>query len=147
MFKIGQIKNVDNEKLDICFVTHENCRFENGKTVSEEIKTLAFEISGKDYVFSFELNCKLEELLNIQMKDQVDFSSYVLGGEIWLNIRGLNGINPEIDIKATRYLKNRFIILITFFTDYSYDNNDYAGMIEFSFNLDDYLESVKEIEV
>ena len=139
MFKIGKIENVDNEKLDIYYVTHEHCRFENGKTISEVIKTLAFEISGKDYVFSFELNCKMEELLKIPMKEQVDFSSYVLGGETWLNIKGLNGIDPEIDIKTTRYLKNRFIILITFFTDFSYDDNDYSGMIEFSFNLDDYL--------
>ena len=44
-----------------------------------------------------------------------------------------------IDIKITRYLKNKFIIFLTFFTDYSYDENDYSGMAEFTFNLDDYL--------
>lgn len=51
-----------------------------------------------------------------------------------------------MDIKITRYLKNRFIIFLTFYTDYSYDENDYSGMIEFTFNLDDYLGGDKKDE-
>ena len=50
-----------------------------------------------------------------------------------------------MDIKITRYLKNKFIIFLTFFTDYSYDENDYAGMAEFTFNLDDYLNHIFEV--
>ena len=46
-----------------------------------------------------------------------------------------------MNIKITRYLKNRFIVFLTFYTDYSYDEKDYSGVIEFTFNLDDYLNS------
>ena len=49
-----------------------------------------------------------------------------------------------MDIKITRYLKNSAIIFLTFYTDYSYDENDYSGMIEFTFNLDDYLSGDKK---
>lgn len=78
------------------------------------------------------------------MNETIDFKDYILGGETWLNIRDLNGVEPEMDIKITRYLKNRFIIFLTFYTDYSYDENDYSGMIEFTFNLDDYLSGDKK---
>ena len=73
------------------------------------------------------------------MNETIDFKDYIFGGETWLNVKGLNGVEPEMDIKITRYLKNRFIIFLTFYTDYSYDENDYSGMVEFTFNLDDYL--------
>ena len=52
-------------------------------------------------------------------------------------MKGLNYIEPEINIKITRYLKNKFIIFLTFYTNYN--ENDYFGLIEFTFNLDDYL--------
>ena len=38
---------------------------------------------------------------------------------------------------CVKYLKNKFIILLTFYTCGNYDN--YSGIIEFTFNLDDYL--------
>ena len=117
-----------------------NTFYENGKKVSHEsFKTLSLDISGDDYSFDFDLNCKLEKLLEIPINETIDFKDYIFGGETWLNVKGLNGVEPEMDIKITRYLKNRFIIFLTFYTDYSYDENDYSGMIEFTFNLDDYL--------
>ena len=73
------------------------------------------------------------------MNETIDFKDYIFGGETWLNVKGLNGVEPEMDIKITRYLKNRFIMFLTFYTDYSYDENDQSEMIEFIFNLDDYL--------
>mgnify|MGYP004487895491 CR=1 FL=1 len=113
---------------------------ELGKKVKDEtFKTLSFDISGDNYSFGFDLNCKLEKLLEIPMNETIDFKDYVFGGETWLNVKDLNGIEPVLDIRITRYLKNKFIIFLTFYTDYSYDENDYSGMIEFTFNLDDYL--------
>ena len=45
----------------------------------------------------------------------------------------------NINIKIRRYLKNQFSIFLTFNTEYNYDNIDYSGIVEFTFNLDNYL--------
>lgn len=140
MFKIAKLEKVNNEKVSINLITYEQSKYENGKKILTEIvKTLSFDISGDNYSFGFDLNCKLEELLELPMNETIDFKDYILDGETWFNVKDLNGIEPLMDIKITRYLKNKFIIFLTFFTDYSYDENDYSGMAEFTFNLDDYL--------
>ena len=140
MFKIAKLEKVNNEKVSINLITYEQSKYENGKKILTEIvKTLSFDISGDNYSLGFDLNCKLEELLELPMNETIDFKDYILDGETWFNVKDLNGIEPLMDIKITRYLKNKFIIFLTFFTDYSYDENDYSGMAEFTFNLDDYL--------
>lgn len=140
MFKIAKLEKVNNEKVSINLITYEQSKYENGKKILTEIvKTLSFDISGDNYSFGFDLNCKLEELLELPMNEIIDFKDYIFDGETWFNVKDLNGIEPLMDIKITRYLKNKFIIFLTFFTDYSYDENDYSGMAEFTFNLDDYL--------
>lgn len=140
MFKIAKLEKVNNEKVSINLITYEQSKYENGKKILTEIvKTLSFDISGDNYSFGFDLNCKLEKLLELPMNEIIDFKDYIFDGETWFNVKNLNGIEPLMDIKITRYLKNKFIIFLTFFTDYSYDENDYSGMAEFTFNLDDYL--------
>lgn len=140
MFKIAKLEKVNNEKVSINLITYEQSKYENGKKILTEIvKTLSFDISGDNYSFGFDLNCKLEKLLELPMNEIIDFKDYIFDGETWFNVKDLNGIEPVMDIKITRYLKNKFIIFLTFFTDYSYDENDYSGMAEFTFNLDDYL--------
>lgn len=140
MFKIAKLEKVNNEKISINLITYEQSKYENGKKILTEIvKTLSFDISGDNYSFGFDLNCKLEKLLELPMNEIIDFKDYIFDGETWFNVKSLNGIEPLMDIKITRYLKNKFIIFLTFFTDYSYDENDYSGMAEFTFNLDDYL--------
>ena len=141
MFKIAKLEKVNNENITIDYITQQRCGYELGKKIKDEtFKTLTFDISGDNYSFSFTLNCKIEKFLEIPMNETIDFKDYIFEGETWLNVRGLNGIVPEMDIKITRYLKNKFIIFLTFYTDcYSYDENDYSGTIEFTFNLDDYL--------
>lgn len=140
MFKIAKLEKVNNEKVSINLITYEQSKYENGeKILTEIVKTLSFDISGDNYSFGFDLNCKLEKLLELPMNETIDFKDYILDGETWFNVKDLNGVEPVMDIKITRYLKNKFIIFLTFFTDYSYDENDYSGMAEFTFNLDDYL--------
>ena len=140
MFKIAKLEKVNNEKVSINLITYEQSKYENGeKILTEIVKTLSFDISGDNYSFGFDLNCKLEKLLELPMNEIIDFKDYIFDGETWFNVKDLNGIEPVMDIKITRYLKNKFIIFLTFFTDYSYDENGYAGMAEFTFNLDDYL--------
>lgn len=140
MFKIAKLEKVNNEKVSINLITYEQSKYENGeKILTEIVKTLSFDISGDNYSFGFDLNCKLEKLLELPMNEIIDFKDYIFDGETWFNVKDLNGIEPLMDIKITRYLKNKFIIFLTFFTDYSYDENDYSGMAEFTFNLDHYL--------
>lgn len=140
MFKIAKLEKVNNEKVSINLITYEQSKYENGeKILTEIVKTLSFDISGDNYSFGFDLNCKLEKLFELPMNEIIDFKDYIFDGETWFNVKDLNGIEPLMDIKITRYLKNKFIIFLTFFTDYSYDENDYSGMAEFTFNLDDYL--------
>lgn len=140
MFKIAKLEKVNNEKVSINLIAYEQSKYENGeKILTEIVKTLSFDISGDNYSFGFDLNCKLEKLLELPMNEIIDFKDYIFDGETWFNVKDLNGIEPLMDIKITRYLKNKFIIFLTFFTDYSYDENDYSGMAEFTFNLDDYL--------
>lgn len=138
MFKIGKLQDVKDEKVNIKLVTQEHNSFNNGKIHKNVFKTLSFDISGKDYNFGFDLNCKLEKLLEIPMNETKDFNNYIFGGETWLNINGLNGFEPTMDIKITRYLRSKFIIYLTFYA-YGLDDDTYSGMIEFDFNLDDYL--------
>ena len=140
MFKITKLKQVNNEKLNIDYITQEEYKYENGKSnLYDSFKTLSFNISGEDYSFSFDLNCKPEKLLEIPFNETIDFNKYIFQGETYLNIKDFNGLEPEVDIKITRYLKNKFAIYIKFYTAPSDDDNDYSGVIEFSFNLDDYL--------
>ncbi len=72
------------------------------------------------------------------MSEEIDFKNYVFETETWLNVRGDKGIVPEMNSKIIRYLKNKFIISLIFYTD-SIEDDDYAGIIECDFNLDDYL--------
>jgi len=140
MFRIAKLNDVSNEKVTITLGTQVQCGYENGKKTKEEsFKTLCFDVSGNDYSLGFDLNCKLEKLLEIPNNETINFNDYIFVGETWLNVNGLNGVEPIIDAKITRYLNNRFAIFLTFYTDYSYDDNNYMGMLEISFNLDDYL--------
>jgi hypothetical protein len=140
MFRVGQLKDVNNERVNINLVKHETSSYKNGKKVSfEEYNTLSFDVCGNNYSLCFDMNCKLEELLKIPMNKTIDFKEYVYSGKCLLNIKEYNGIEPEFNIKITRYLDNRFIIFLTFYTEYSYDEKNYGGIVEFTFNLDDYM--------
>lgn len=136
MFKIANLKQVNNEKVIINLIELTQNNYKNNKKILHEtFKTLSFDIFSDNCDFSFNLNCKLEKLLEIPINETIDFQNYIL--ESVFNIKGLNYIEPEINIKITRYLKNKFIIFLTFYTNHN--ENDYVGLIEFTFNLDDYL--------
>ena len=136
MFKIANLKQVNNEKVIINLIELTQNNYKNNKKILHEtFKTLSFDIFSDNCDFSFNLNCKLEKLLEIPINETIDFQNYIL--ESVFNIKGLNYIELEINIKITRYLKNKFIIFLTFYTNHN--ENDYVGLIEFTFNLDDYL--------
>lgn len=141
MFKIGKLEKVENEEVTITLVKQEHKKYEkDGKVSVENFKTLSFNISGDDYSLSFDLNCRLEKLLELTLGETIDFNDYIFEGETWLNTKEESNIEPQTDIKITRYIKNKYIILLTFYTDYMReDDNIYSGVVEFTFDLDDYL--------
>lgn len=133
MFKIAKLKNVDNESIDIHLIKYEHNKYVNGENIKEVFETLSFNITGTNYSFKFDLNCKLERLLEIPLSETINFINYISIGDTLLN----NIIDPEINVTITRYLENKFIIFLTFYTTYAEDN--YSGMIEFDFDLNNYL--------
>ena len=137
MFKINKLEQVKEEKITIDYVTHEIHKY-NPKTI-ESFKTLTFAIEGildnKLYALSFDLNCKLEELLEIPECETIDFKEYILESETQFYYNGTTDLEPQMKIRVNRWIKNKFIIIIHF---YANDDN-YSGVIEFEFNLDDYL--------
>ncbi|MBQ9072425.1 MAG: hypothetical protein IJY25_04640 [Bacilli bacterium] len=143
MFKVNKLKNVSDEKIIIDYVTQD--KYEVGKGIVDSFKTLSFSIEGKidenEYTLCFDLNCKLEELLKIEPSKSIDFSSYLFNSETYFMVNGITNLDPKIEIRTNRYLKNKFVVLIYFYTDITLDDEIYSGIIEFSFNLDDYLEN------
>ena len=74
MFKIAKLENVSNEKVIVNLITQEQSKYKDIKKILfETFKTLSFNIFENDYSFSFDLNCKLEELLEIQVNKIIDF--------------------------------------------------------------------------
>lgn len=133
MFQIAKLENVDNESIDIYLIKREQNKYVNGKNIKEIFKTLSFNITGTNYSFKFDLNCKLEKLLEVPLNETTNFTNYISVGDTLLN----NMIDPEINATITRYLENKFIVFLTFYTTYNKDN--YSGIIEFDFDLNNYL--------
>lgn len=137
MFKLNKLIDTQEEKVVISYVTQENHII--GNKQNDSFKTLSFDIEGKiegnKYSFSFDLNCKLEELLKINKS--IDFKKYIFDGETFFNINGLTDISPEFDIYIDRWTKNKYLININFVSNIS--NNYYSGIIEFIFDLDEYI--------
>jgi len=137
MFKLNKLEQVQEEIVNIDYVNIEKRNYVDKTT--ELFKTLTFSIEGKlndkIYTFSFDLNCQLEELLKIPKNKTIDFKKYLFDSETMFYNGESTDLDVEIKITANRWIKNKFIIMI-----YFYANNDkYSGMIEFDFNLDDYL--------
>lgn len=39
------------------------------------------------------------------MNETIDFKDYIFGGETWLNVKGLNGVEPEMVQKQKEQLE------------------------------------------
>ena len=143
MFKIGKLEDTNNEKVDISLFNQEKTYFKEGKKDRTEIfKSLSFKITADNYSIGFDLNCKLEDLYEIPMHETIDFKKYILSGETFFQIEKTNGIEPEINIKVTRYTESDFIVYLTFSTDRR--DYYYSGIIEFEFDLNDYINKEPE---
>ena len=139
MFKLGKINKLQNEKIDISYLT--NTKYVKRK--KEDFKTLCFDVFGNigknEYSFTFELKCKNDELLKLPYNEKINLKDYLFLGETYFCINGVADIAPELDIIIMRYIKNCFIIHAKLFIDTGYNKDEYASIIEFDFNLDDYL--------
>ena len=130
MFKIAKLEKMENEKVKI---------INNNTYISFDIEGT---INDEEYSFSFSLNCGKEELNELVQSKEIDFDKYILPGETFLNVNGIQHINPmtnfTYDIKICRWLQSKYIVNISFFSEEGIQNdNIYSGKIEFEFDIDD----------
>lgn len=142
MFKIGELKDTTNEKI---IVKSNKIKCQNYRT--NEISyyhNLSFKIEGKldndEYSIYFELDNDINNLLLFRKLEKVNVNKYIR--DCYFNFNNENGIEPEINVFIARYLQNKFNVIV-YFISQANDNNSfedkYSGLIEFDFNLDDYL--------
>ena len=130
MFKIAKLEKLENEKVKI---------INNNTYISFDIEGT---INNEEFNFSFSLNCGKEELNEFVQSKKIDFNKYILPGETYLNVNGIQYINPmtnfTYDIKICRWLQSKYIVNISFFSEEGIQNdNIYSGKIEFEFDIDD----------
>ena len=141
MFKIGKIKKIENDKITIKVVEHEQCSAKKGKTIYKEIKSLSFEIKADKYSFVFVMEKDLKTLLDIPMNKSIDFSEYLFHGETFFDINKKESfMDPPMDIRIYRYLENSYEITIHFDTSKLNSDIDYSGFIQFDFDLNNFLD-------
>lgn len=135
MFKINKLNDTTDEKVVINSSKQEVYKVGNG--VIDYNLLLDFDITGKigndTYSFGFDLSCKPSDFLDNDVLDYKKDNLHI--GETYFNFNDENGVEPsELNIKFTRYIKNKFIVYIEFVTD-----DYYSSVIEFTFDIDDYL--------
>lgn len=139
MFKIAKLDNIKNEKININLITLKNKIIdEDNELFFGPHKSLSFNISNDNYSVKFDLKCRLEKLLDLPINRTVNFIDYIDYESINININKISIDDPKINISINRYLENDFYIYLIFYTNLN-NNNDYCGVIDFTFNLKDYL--------
>ena len=137
MFKVNKLLNVDNEIVDIKTIEYESHNIKNKEV--KKYKSLIFDIKGNigtnNYDLSLSLKNDIVELLKLDYDVTTNYSDNILEGETFLDVSDNSFRGPVIDLLITRFTENKFIVYIKFFT---YEE-DYSGIIEFTFNIDDYL--------
>lgn len=147
MFKINKLNDVSNENISISSSKVEIHKV--GIGIIGYKLGLTFDISGKlnndNYSFGFDLSCNQEDLLNLNPLETINYNNYKCNndkfhiGETFFNFNEENGIEPdELNIKISRYKDTRYLVYITFIIE------DYSGVIEFEFKLDEYLKDFME---
>ena len=139
MFKVGKLKDIDNVEIKIDSIVHTSYDVIENTNIS--FNTLLFDIYNNIYSFTFSLNCKPEELLNIEEGKTIDFKKYLFKGETMFTYNGITDLEPKYDITINRYMNNKYVILANIFSDINTntDSDIYSSVIEFDFNLDDYI--------
>ena len=141
MFKVNKLIESKDEKLEISYINNEV--YKPKEKFRDSFKSLYFDFTGKinndEYNLTFALNCRNEVLLDFPLNEQIDLKKYMLGGETFFYVNDEYDIDPEMNIVIMRYLKNNFIIHIKLNANVGNRYGDYAAIIEFEFNLDDYL--------
>lgn len=146
VFKIGKLDNTSNENVKITSSKLEVSKY--GVGVIGYRLGLKFDITGEydnnKYSFGFDLSCYPEDLLTLNISETIDFNDYKNAnnkfniGETFFNFNNENGVEPdELSIKISKYINNSYLVYITFLVE------DYISVIEFGFNLDDYLKDLR----
>ncbi len=141
MFKANKLNESKDEKLEISYINNEI--YNPKEKTRDSFKSLSFDFTGKinndEYCLSFALNCRNEVLLDFPLNEQINLKKYIHGGETFFYVNNEYDIDPEMDIIIMRYIKNNYIIRVKINANLGIKIGDYAAIIEFEFNLDDYL--------
>lgn len=141
MFKVSKLIETKDEIVNINYINNELYKYKEG--LKDSYKSLHFEISGNikntNYTLTFALNCRNEVLLDFPMNEKINIKDYILHSETFFYVNDKEDMDPDIEIIMMRYLKNNYIVYIKGLADLGIHNGKYASIIEFEFNLDDYL--------
>lgn len=141
MFKVGKLEDINNIEVSIDTVSQTIYSVSDDKHIKYD--TLSFNIGNDIYSFSFNLNCRLEELLNIEEGKTIDFKKYIFSGETMFTYNGITDIDPKYDITINRYMNNKYVVLANVFADTK--EGIFSSIIEFDFNLDEYIKNTSLI--
>ena len=104
-----------------------------------------FKIAKLDNIKNEKININLITLKNkiIDGDNKLFFGphkslSFNISNDNYSNINKISIDDPKINISINRYLENDFYIYLIFYTNLN-NNNDYCGVIDFTFNLKNYL--------
>lgn len=118
-FQIGQLTSLEDQLFEITIE-------ENGQ--------LNFYIEGKNdnsvYSINFTSIISIEEMLQFNLNERINFIQYVDEGDIVFGKNGLYDLNTEIKIDITRYLPTGFLLVI-----YFKDRDNLVGYLELNFLL------------
>ena len=149
MFKIGELQNTNNEKIII--EKHQVESYDVNTKKTTYCNTLSFLISGiienKEFSYYFELDEDINNLLKFNKLEKINVNNKVT--DIMFNLNDKNAIEPNINnIYFTKYINNKFNVVIYFIAE-NFENNiiedKYSGVIEFDFDLDNYIGEKNEI--
>lgn len=145
MFKIGEIHEVNNENIKIDVVNLESYSYVTKET--NVYQNLSFNIEGNlnnnCYSLYFEINDDIKELLKFKKLEKNNINEMIR--EYEFNINDNISINPKLNVILTKYLDNKFNIYINFIIEEEESFKEkYAGIIEFDFDLNDYIGDYNE---
>lgn len=117
-FRIGELKPLKKQLFKI----------------TEENGQLNFHIEGNDdkneYSLDFITIISLEEMLEFNLYEHINFIKCVDAGDIVFGKNGIYDLNTEINMEIVRYLSKSFVITI-----YFKDRDDIVGNLELTFSI------------
>lgn len=133
MFKIGKLKSVKNENVEVQTVEYEVSSFENGvKLGVEKVKKLRVNISGEfdntNFLLEFILNKSLKKICMMKRGSKVVFNEFF---DSYCIIDGNATFDVDLSVSILRIDK-----IYSFFVKFKVDALDLVGESEFDYIIE-----------